>query len=76
MAPIVNAEGFPCSYEFFDGNRADVTTMEVKLRMVESNTSRRTAYWVMLSGAQDTGRPSQTHGELFEAHGYTPLSVK
>ena len=35
LALIVNAEGFPCSYEVFNGNRADVTTMEVILRMVE-----------------------------------------
>src|ERR1700693_6362801 len=31
---IVNREGFPFSYETFDGNRADVSTMETILRMV------------------------------------------
>src|SRR5271165_5524996 len=35
IALIVNREGFPFSYETFDGNRADVTTMETILRMVE-----------------------------------------
>src|SRR6516162_6565118 len=31
----IDHEGFPFSYETFDGNRADVTTMETILRMVE-----------------------------------------
>ena len=35
IALIVNVEGFPFSYEIFDGNRADVTTLEIILRMVE-----------------------------------------
>ena len=34
IAPIVNHEGFPFSYETFDGNRSDVSTMETMLRMV------------------------------------------
>src|SRR5450755_4778437 len=34
IALIVNREGFPLSYETFDGNRADVSTMESMLRMV------------------------------------------
>lgn len=32
---IVNSEGFPFSHETFDGNRADVSTMETVLSMVE-----------------------------------------
>jgi transposase len=35
IALIVNVEGFPFSYETFNGNRADVSTMETILRMVE-----------------------------------------
>jgi transposase len=35
IALIVNQEGFPFSYETFDGNRSDVSTMETILRMVE-----------------------------------------
>ena len=35
IALIVNNEGFPFSYETFDGNRADVSTMETIVRMVE-----------------------------------------
>ena len=35
IALIVNAEGFPLSYETFDGNRSDVTMVEAVLRRVE-----------------------------------------
>jgi hypothetical protein len=35
IALIVNREGYPFSYETLDGNRADVSTMETILRMVE-----------------------------------------
>lgn len=35
IALIVNNEGFPYGYETFDGNRADVSTRETILRMVE-----------------------------------------
>ena len=35
IALIVNNEGFPFSYETFDGNRSDVSTMETILRMVD-----------------------------------------
>jgi len=35
IALIVNGEGFPLSYETFDGNRSDVTTGEAVLRRVE-----------------------------------------
>jgi transposase len=31
IALIVNSEGFPFSYETFDGNRADVSTMETRI---------------------------------------------
>jgi transposase len=32
IALIVNSEGFPFSYETFDGNRAEVSTLETILR--------------------------------------------
>jgi hypothetical protein len=41
VALIVNGEGFPLSYEVFNGNRADVTTVEVILRTVGVSTGRR-----------------------------------
>src|SRR6266699_5824525 len=42
IALIVNSEGFPFSYETFDGNRADVSTMETILRMVVALGRRQT----------------------------------
>jgi transposase len=41
IALIVNRDGFPFSYEIFDGNRADVSTMESILRMVERKYGKR-----------------------------------
>src|SRR5688500_3432807 len=45
IALIVNSEGFPFSYETFDGNRADVSTMETILRMVERKYGQARRIW-------------------------------
>ena len=50
IALMVNREGFPFSYETFDGNRADVTTMETILRMVERKYGKARRIWVMDRG--------------------------
>jgi transposase len=50
IALIVNGEGFPFSYETFDGNRADVSTMETILRMVERKYGKARRIWVMDRG--------------------------
>jgi transposase len=50
IALMVNAEGFPLSYETFDGNRADVTTVEVVMRMVERKYGRARRVWVFDRG--------------------------
>jgi transposase len=50
IAPIVNHEGFPFSYETFDGNRADVSTMETILRMVERKYGKARRIWVFDRG--------------------------
>src|SRR5436853_5921789 len=50
IALIVNEEGFPFSYETFDGNRADVSTMETILRMVERKYGKARRIWVMDRG--------------------------
>jgi transposase len=50
IALIVNSEGFPFSYETFDGNRADVSTMEAILRMVERKYGRARRIWVFDRG--------------------------
>jgi len=50
IALIVNSEGFPFSYETFDGNRADTTTMETILRMVERKYGKARRIWVLDRG--------------------------
>jgi transposase len=50
IALIVNREGFPFSYETFDGNRADVSTMETILRMVERKYGKARRIWVIDRG--------------------------
>ena len=48
LAVIVNVDGFPLSYETFDGNRADVTTLETVMRMVERKYGQARRVWVLL----------------------------
>jgi transposase len=50
IALIVNPEGFPLSYEIFDGNRADVTTLEAMVRLVERKYGRARRVWVFDRG--------------------------
>src|ERR1700687_1016372 len=50
IALIANSEGFPFSYETFDGNRADVSTMETILRMVERKYGKARRIWVFDRG--------------------------
>jgi hypothetical protein len=50
IALIVNSEGFPFSYETLDGNRADVSTMETILRMVERKYGKARRIWVFDRG--------------------------
>ena len=50
IALIVNHEGFPFSYETFDGNRADVSTMETILRTVERKYGKARRIWVFDRG--------------------------
>lgn len=47
---IVNVEGFPLSYETFDGNRNDATTVEAVLRMVERKYGKARRVWVFDRG--------------------------
>jgi len=55
IALIVNNEGFPFSYETFDGNRADVSTMETIRRMVERKYGKARRIWVMDRGIVSEG---------------------
>ena len=50
IALIVNIEGFPFSYETFDGNRRDVTTLEAVLRLVERKYGKARRMWVFDRG--------------------------
>jgi transposase len=50
IALTVNVEGFPLSYETFDGNRGDVTTVETVLRMVERKYGKARRVWVFDRG--------------------------
>ena len=50
IALIVNSEGFPFSYETFDGNRADVSTVETILRMVERKYGKARRIWIFDRG--------------------------
>ena len=50
IALLVNSEGFPFSYETFDGNCADVSTMKTILRMVERKYGKARRIWVMDRG--------------------------
>jgi transposase len=61
IALIVNNEGFPFSYETFDGNRADVSTMETILRMVERKYGQARRIWVLVSGPP-VGAGVRPHG--------------
>ena len=64
IALIVNSEGFPFSYETFNGNRADVSTMEVILRMVERKYGKARRIWVF-----DRGVVSEANLEAIRKRG-------
>jgi transposase len=50
IALVVNVEGFPLSYEVFEGNRADVTTLDEILQSVEHKYGRARRIWVFDRG--------------------------
>jgi len=64
IALVVNVEGFPISYEVFDGNRADVTTLEAILRIVEKKYGKARRVWVF-----DRGIVSETNLRLLRKRG-------
>src|SRR5438067_5037888 len=59
IALIVNHEGFPFSYETFDGNRTDVSTMETILRMVDRKYGKASRMWVVDRGIVVEGQQEQ-----------------
>lgn len=50
LALIVNQDGFPFRYELFDGNRADVSTVEAILRTVERKQGKARRVWIFDRG--------------------------
>src|SRR5208283_5389235 len=50
LAMIVNQDGFPFSYELFDGNCADVSTVETILRTVERKHGKARRVWIFDRG--------------------------
>src|SRR5260370_3631508 len=50
LALIVNQDGFPFSYELFDGNEADVNTVEGILRTVERKHGKARRVWIFDRG--------------------------
>jgi transposase len=50
IALIVNEDGFPLSYETFNGNRSDVTTLETVIRMVERKYGKARRVWIFDRG--------------------------
>jgi transposase len=64
IALIVNVEGFPLSYETLDGDRSDVTTLEVLMRMVERKYGQARRVWVF-----DRGIVSEANLEALRQRG-------
>ena len=50
IALIVTQEGFPLTYEIFDGNRRDVTTLDEMLEAVERKYGKANRVWVFDRG--------------------------
>jgi transposase len=64
LALVVTAEGFPLSYEVFEGNRADVSTLEEILDSVERKHGSLGRVWVF-----DRGIVSEENLELLRQRG-------
>ena len=64
IALVVSKEGMPLGYEVFDGNRADVTTVEDIVEKIEAQYGVANRIWVM-----DRGMVSQDNLEYLRAEG-------
>jgi transposase len=61
---VVTPEGLPVGYEVFAGNRADVTTVEDMVRLMEEKYGKAERIWVM-----DRGMVSEDNIEFLRARG-------
>jgi transposase len=68
LAMVVTEEGFPLSYEVFEGNRADVTTLEEILDSVERKHGQLDRVWVF-----DRGIVSEENLNLVRVRGASYL---
>jgi len=50
IALVATQDGFPLAYEVFSGNRADVTTVQEMVKIMESKYGRASRLWVMDRG--------------------------
>ena len=64
IALVVTPEGLPLSYEIFEGNRADVTTLEAMLEQVEAQHGRARRIWIF-----DRGLVSESNLERLRERG-------
>jgi len=64
LALVVTPEGFPLSYEVFEGNRTDVTTLEEMLAAVEAKHGRAQRIWIF-----DRGLVSEANLERLRQRG-------
>ena len=65
---VVTPEGLPIAYEVFAGNRADVTTLEDMLKLMEERYGKAKRIWVM-----DRGIVSEENLERLRQRGATYL---
>lgn len=61
---VVTPEGLPVGYEVFAGNRADVTTVEEMVRLMEEKYGRAERIWVM-----DRGMVSEDNIDFLRGRG-------
>ena len=64
IALVVTREGIPLSYEVFDGNRSDVTTVAEMVSTIEARFGRAERVWVM-----DRGMSSEANLDFLKADG-------
>jgi transposase len=68
IALVVTPEGLPLAYEVFDGNRADVTTVEEIMEVMREKYGQARRTWVM-----DRGMVSEDNLETLRAAGASYL---
>ena len=68
---VTSREGLPLAFEVFDGNRADVTTTEELVMIMESKYGKANRIWVM-----DRGMVSEENIEFMQAQAPDILSAR